>query len=135
MGPQRGEKIREGTYLTSQRAEGLFLFGSIFGLSIWPFLKLAQTLKIFNRMGYINIFYGFVLGGFLKEMGLMFKDGSDNPKKVINYSKYHNGKLTDFKVHITLYDSLGYKPFLYLFSWVSKLISIYFISKMKREKS
>jgi hypothetical protein len=96
-----------------------------------PFIKFLQSVKMFNRLRYINTNFGRILTDFFDKMGKMVKDQSDNPDNLINYSTATRGKLSSFKVKILFTKSLGIKILLYSISYAMKLVPPYLIKDQK----
>ena len=75
MFQEQGERASDIGQVTSSASQVLFgasvLFSSNSGI---VFIKMVQSLKLFNRLRYININFGQILGNFLKLMGNMFQD-------------------------------------------------------------
>ena len=98
-------------------------------------MKLAQVLKLYNRLRYVNIFFGPVLGLYRSKMGDMFNDEDLSPDNVYRMTAKHSGKLSTYNTQIFLPQIFSWKLIAYPVSWILRMIEDYMIKKMRKEGS
>lgn len=101
------------------------------GSAAAPFIRFIQILKIFNRLRYININFGNILGGFLGAISEMHSDDIASKPDLVKYEDGIHGKLSKFEVSLLVLDKTSWKLGLYLLSYSLKLLSGCLIRRMR----
>ena len=129
-----GESIGQASKYTGVSLEVFTLISSLSGaLSSGVLMSFSQTLKMISRFRFIKVNYGALLGGFLEQTGDNLEPGSKMGKmSIINNATGTRGKLDKYKKSLSTFDLFHYKIFLYMASFIVRILTRIFVQKMKK---
>lgn len=121
------EKIEERTKRTSQATEGLGYVATGFSLialilsldATGTLIKMAQIMKLVNKLRFINVEYGILLGTFLDNIGDIFNTGKVKCNENMScFLKRDNGRFTQDEYPLCFSCYLLLKSGIYMFSFI-----------------
>jgi hypothetical protein len=97
----------------------------------WPMIRFMQILQLFNRLRYINTYFGKILSSFLEATGTISDDQTKNYNELENYGMGKwKGKMNKYSVHILFTNAFLLKTCLYLLSFLAKIFSEFLVRRM-----
>ena len=129
---EQGKALSDVGAASSSVAQGVTVAATLAGSgSAMPFIKLLQTLKLYNRLTYIGTDFGKILTGFMNSAGGMSKDQAIDIETVPYYERKWNGKLSSQYVTILVLEKMSWKIALYTISFFLRFLSTAFVKSMR----
>ena len=120
-----------------QTTEGLALLGMSLGGSTASstVMRFTQILKVYNRLKYIGVNFGYSLDQVLESIGKIFNDSEEDLDKIDHIRIQeggHRGKVSHYRVFMSMTGTLGWKVFAYLISFTIQIILYFTSMKIRR---